>query len=433
MIKVVFWGYGNTGKQLFPLFYDSDEYEIVAVVDSNYAAKKNEFTLGNYEIQSPKIGIEMCENGKADGVVIGAGFPYNKEICEILLLRHIPIISPQYYDTEEIKNICDEKISIHGKFFHYRLSDVYVTDEENLSWTFIKEGRIFKEIYHSENAYKCLKEDWLQVHPTMPLKAQSQHVIEDETFILTMRHSKHYGHFLFQVLPHILLANEWGYNGKFFLKDLPCIREILDLFKIDRKRVIFAKEQGDTYLFKKALLPDIVMPDSMYGDSNAQIGFSLISNYLDNVLKKDPSKYPSRLYLKRKYSRRLLDKSEKLVMSYGFVPMIPEDHTVEEQLTYFHNADIVVCPHGGGSVSAIAMQKGKCFIDTFPYNWVHPNVLEMVDMLSLKYFMVVEHYDWSEEKPTYDDMKDTGRDYEVPLIILKNAIEAAIQLSKTQK
>ena len=102
---------------------------------------------------------------------------------------------------------------------------------------------------------------------------------------------------------------------------------------------------------------------------------------------------------------------------------MPEELSVTEQILYFHNADIVLSPHGANSTNSIYMRPGTVFIETFPYNFVNACCYDTTYCGGLIYLQVVEPHG---EPGGSDDMY---RDYTISPRLLEMAIRNAIQLT----
>ena len=84
-------------------------------------------------------------------------------------------------------------------------------------------------------------------------------------------------------------------------------------------------------------------------------------------LKRDSS-YPRYIYVKRIGYRKLIN-GDRFTEKYGFTTIIPEELSVEEQMNYFHNANIVLCPHGANSTNCLYMHEGSAFVEIFSERW----------------------------------------------------------------
>ena len=80
------------------------------------------------------------------------------------------------------------------------------------------------------------------------------------------------------------------------------------------------------------------------------------------------AEYPKKIYVKRIGIRKLLN-GEEIALKTGFRIIVPEEHSVKEQMNLFYNADIVLCPHGANSTNFLYMHKGAVFAEIFSDCW----------------------------------------------------------------
>ncbi len=66
--------------------------------------------------------------------------------------------------------------------------------------------------------------------------------------------------------------------------------------------------------------------------------------------------------------RKLLN-GEDIAVKNGYTVIVPEEYSVREQMDLFHNADIILCPHGANSTNFIYMREGAVFAEIFSDRW----------------------------------------------------------------
>ena len=200
---------------------------------------------------------------------------------------------------------------------------------------------------------------------------------EEDICILTRLYtSKNYGHFLLEVCDKILVAEELGFKGKYMLFHSKDAEQILPLLRIPAERVIWIdeKDAGKTYLIKRAFEIE------GYNFFKSKKSLPRLVEFAENAVRElggnDNKDYPRRLYVKRIGRRKLLE-VEDILEKYGFFTIIPEEHSVVEEIQFFCHADIILLPHGVAGTNILFMKKGAALIQTFPHNWHLPGNVEL--------------------------------------------------------
>lgn len=135
---------------------------------------------------------------------------------------------------------------------------------------------------------------------------------------------------------------------------------------------------------------------------------------------------PKRLFVKRVGTRKLLG-ADELLERYGFVTVVPEELTVEEQIQHFHAADVVVTPHGANSTNSIYMRPGTAFVETFDRDWGYPWSDDLLLRKGVHYLPVVQ----ARNVPVSSHSSDG--DYRVSSPTLEHALRNAIRLAQSME
>ena len=132
--------------------------------------------------------------------------------------------------------------------------------------------------------------------------------------------------------------------------------------------------------------------------------------------------YPSRLFVKRVGTRKLLG-ADDLLERYGFTTIVPEELSLVEQIRYFVHADIVLSPHGANSANSHYMRPGSVLIETFGKGYINPWSPEIIKLKGAYYLYCSEtpYFGCSSREPV--------EDYHVDSTILELLINAAIKLT----
>jgi len=112
-------------------------------------------------------------------------------------------------------------------------------------------------------------------------------------------------------------------------------------------------------------------------------------------------KYSNRIYISRSgiHRRRVLNEAELIeyLAQFGFKIYQPETLTLEEQVRLFHDADMVVAPHGSALVNLLFSGKIKV-LEIFPIATPEPHFFFLSQCLGQKYY-----YQFHNQKSLHDD------------------------------
>jgi Glycosyltransferase 61 len=78
-----------------------------------------------------------------------------------------------------------------------------------------------------------------------------------------------------------------------------------------------------------------------------------------------------------------------LQQKYGFTSVALEDFSVTEQAQIFHNADIVIFPHGGGLANCFFCREGAKIVEVFMPKYLPTFMMPLSHDLGLKYYALV--------------------------------------------
>ena len=150
-----------------------------------------------------------------------------------------------------------------------------------------------------------------------------------------------------------------------------------------------------------------------------------MSEKIRTKLTRDPDSYPGLLYVRRIGSRKLQNGSQ-LAQRYGLAEMIPEEHSLLEQMNYYYNADIVLSPHGANNANALYMREGAALVETFGRNWVKYSYLPVLKEKGVFYLPVIEGPIMASFlSPDEEETKD----YMIPELHLDMAMDIACRLT----
>ena len=192
--------------------------------------------------------------------------------------------------------------------------------------------------------------------------------VEGKTVVIAQEGSSNYYHWMVEVLPKLALLeeNNIDYDRIFVSQFLPFMRQTLDLFGIKQEKIFEA--QSNTYIEAQELIVPSAPALSCYTPK-------WIIEYLREKLMLKSEQvvsdlfFSKRVFVSRKKAsyRRIINEDAVfgLFEKEGFVRYYLEDLTILEQVYLFHNAEIIVAPHGAGLVNLIFAEPHALIIELF--------------------------------------------------------------------
>ena len=289
---------------------------------------------------------------------------------------------------------------------NYKLSivdDFYVNIYTDYSYIYDKDKKFLREISLDNKIVNI---------PTQKIKITKDKVIElDEAVNLALSCLFNFWHFTFQALDKMVALEEAGYQGKYLLFDKVFIKKLVKWCGIPEDKIIYVKN-GEVYKVKKL---HVIHECGKYDKNVLQ---TIKKRVLSNIDMSDLEKYPKKLFVRRiGYSRVIKNEDEiiEILKKYGFEMMFPDDYPLEEQIKYFHAADVVFTPHGANSTNALYMHEGSRFIECFGKSYVTPFMLDIIQDNKMSYNMLVE---WNYA----DRIEDKAANYIIKPVLVEDTI-----------
>ncbi len=363
--------------------------------------------------------------GLFDAVVVGIFNQRQREQVEYLLYgKGIPVVSlirsPVFKPLEFFEQAPSE---LSLKWSGYSLCEfegmrLEVQPHSGYPFIYDKNGNV-------NSAY------WLDYHflqePFARLFRPSENAVEVELAgqwcVLAKVYAKNYWHFTFEVLDQVWMLEKSGYQGNYILNKPSFAPELLTLLGIDLKRVFWLEDfdEGTAYRIERLVCTVL---NKNNGAHSARVLTEMAPDIVRNLPPSDIS-YPERVYVKRIGTRKL-NVSEEMLRQYGFVTIIPEELSVAEQISYFHNARVVLSPHGANTTNSLYMKPGSVLIETFPNEYTIYFFLHTLRLQGVHYIPLAESKLDAEGHPG-----GMFADYSIDPRLLEMAIKSAIQLAGT--
>ena len=253
--------------------------------------------------------------------------------------------------------------------------------------------------------------------PPIPQAGDNETVVKDSVCIIYRYWAgENYWHFLFEAMDKVAIMESIGYDGKYMARDTEMARSFFALSGIEEDRVLWVDDKDDLrrYVFRHAVCPQMINRANESAEYLCSWANSVAERVADG---KDLETYPKKIFLKRIGKRRLLN-CEDVLREFGFVTIIPEEFSIEEQIQHFRACSIAFSPHGAGSANCIFMRDGTHFIESFGHSYINPCCMRAIHEKRLKYHMIVE---CNQAKIEHGDMCD---DYSLQEEVMRSILES---------
>ena len=374
--RIAVYGYGTYGKRTCESFrlYWGDAYEVTAIFDRQPAGRTD--PCWKLPVLLPEELEPAFVRGTFDAVMICIyHWDMYREVAAWLKNLEIPVFLPgrkeDFGDPSCFEQDPYPDISVsrnHYRFHVYRNMCGAVADYGRRQFLFLfsEAGRVNIDSYR-----KYLDLDafgvYLRSYPFRFKDPLPEKIfMEGEWCPIVKFLSNNYWHFTFETADCVYLMEKAGYRGKYICNLTPFAEEMLQLLGVERSRIVSTDEleMHKTYVFEK--LYDINHEGLKALEFSAEAVPEMAAVIRAQLQRDD--RYPKKLYVSRIGFRKLLN-GEEVAVRNGFTVMIPEEHSLREQMEYFYNAEIVLCPHGANSTNFLYMREGTVFAEIFSDCW----------------------------------------------------------------
>ena len=368
-MNIALWGYKDFGSRMSEsLFrYWGGRYTVTGIYDPSKAGAYDHFW--DIKVTDPlQIHSDHAQGLFEKIIVCVTQKPNRDEVTAVLNASGIPVLFPgNPADFVSAEEFATEMSDRNSGCKIYRCTDVMAARAYHLSWeclyVFDRKGRILKDLWKVNDWYDP---EALLMYPFPFKDPQPEKIRMPGTYcLLTKLFGNNYWHFTFQNLCDVYFLENAGFNGTYIIPGAPYIRELMLMMGVAPERITSINELS----YHKVYVFDEICGVQL-DHNNTLLEASVMAAVSRSVrcrLERDPS-YPKYIYIKRIGARKLTN-GDELAKKLGFFTVIPEKLSVREQMEYFYNADIVLCPHGANSTNCIYMHEDSVFIEIFSDRW----------------------------------------------------------------
>jgi len=208
------------------------------------------------------------------------------------------------------------------------------------------------------------------MHPCVDLSSlASPRYIDSKVAVITQLGVRCYYHWMLEVLPRLGLLQESNldYDYLYLPFTLPYMKESLELLGVDLSTVI--QPRGEN-LYIEA--DELIVPSAASAFRySSQFAIDFLRNKFIPLAQSsfDSSQFSKKVFISRHENsiRRIKNEDEifELFREQGFVRYKLEDLSILEQVSLFHNANIIVGEHGAGLTNIVFAQPGTQVIEIF--------------------------------------------------------------------
>lgn len=209
-------------------------------------------------------------------------------------------------------------------------------------------------------------------------------------------------HTIMELAPRIVYLELCGFDGQYILPEAHDRRLVLNLFEyfeIADNRLVFTDDMiqcDECY----------IAPSVWHCELNDVSLLSITRKFFINKLRYSPPLLSNKnIYVIRNGSRRCVNEDEisRILMKYNFKIIDMDTLSLSEQIRTAMSAKVLMGPHGAGMVHCMFMKPHSTVIEMFSSRMTQTCILNIIQELSLNYYMAVERV-----PPVYDEESDAG-------------------------
>ena len=403
---IALWGYGRYGKKLYRAIRDrwSEEYRVTAVYDASFEnpGDCDDLKAEGLTVEDPAHIEDSYHAGLFDAVLVSViNKPVYLEIVSLLEQLGIPMVTlipfDAFKDSEDFRSCVPPEFDndFHGHELRV-FENIYATPSlmdgvtRPLLYLYDENGSIVRDNWYN---YDIETYPELVLNVPMPLHRPADNVVrlEGDYCFINRMWGKNFWHFTYQEFEQVWQMEQAGFKGFYVVPKSSFVVDLFNLTDIDVSRILWVDDlnEGTAYLVERAY---VLAADSYdpWKTAPAMLGIAeAIEKNIESDAELAERDYAPYVYVKRIGARKLVGLDE-LIASMGFETMIPEELSVKEQMAVYHNARVVIAPHGANVTDSLFMRPGAVLIEAFSAGWIRPCTHESLFLKGIHYLPIVD-------------------------------------------
>ena len=211
-------------------------------------------------------------------------------------------------------------------------------------------------------------------------------VLDEAVPLYPMWSLGNFWHWIFESVPKICLLESSGYTGQYIVNaSTPVVVEGMKLLGIAPERIVHC---ADPHLVKRAVIPSIV-PHSALAKYKRLL-WTVRERLLEVAGMAEGEKH---CFIRRIGARKLLNEEELLdtLRAYDIQVLVPEEHSIREQIHFMSNVKLTLSPHGANTTLALFQKHKSILMEFFGADYVNNTCnISTIQTLKLLYIPVTE-------------------------------------------
>ena len=193
-------------------------------------------------------------------------------------------------------------------------------------------------------------------------------------------------HWLFESVPKIFIMESAGYRGQYIVNaSNKVVLEGLELMGVGPERITHC---AGPHLIRRAVIPHVIHWSVLH--EHKRLLLTIRERLLETAGVLEGEK---RCFIRRIGTRRLLNEAELLdaLRAYDIEVLVPEEHSLREQITFMSNAALTLSPHGANSALAFFQKRESILMEFFGHDHINNGCnLITIKLLKLLYLPVTQ-------------------------------------------
>ncbi len=287
--------------------------------------------------------------------------------------------SLNYFKSKKIK----DNILFFPKTFILSLQNAHVISD---GVVVTKDNRILSDFFNEmgpELVHHSIFTKWF-----LP----KEKIINGQTALLIDKQNGFYFHWMFDVLPRLVMLENNNYNIDnylFYQLDKPFQFETLNILGIDTRKIIQATKKSN-FLVKNLIAPSLPGVSGIITMDSYKI---LREKMIPKNINRD-NKY-QKIYISRAKAklRKILNEDELInfLKKFNFVSVNLEDYSLIDGIKIINSAQIIIAPHGAGLANMVFCNPKTKIVEIFSENYINTCYRKMSYICDTEYYYYIEH------------------------------------------